>query len=535
MKPTAESLKTTYDIDKLFEIVTKQSEAIERLEKRDAEKSEIIAKQAALIKWYEGQLLMFKRNQFGTSSERMVSGYSQMTILGDIEVPPPPVEVDELTIKRKKRIGKREEDLSNLPMVCIDHELTDTSCPSCTTPMRDIGVKVRHEIEIIPAQAIVKAHAVHSYACPSIQCQEAQDKQTIITATAPSPLIAGSLATPSLVAHIAYQKYSHGLPLYRIEKGFQFDGVNISRQCMANWVITCTQLYLVNIYDRLVEHFLKETYAHSDATSVQVLKEMGKTAQSKSTEWVYCTGMGAKHKIKLYAYRSSHSEKYLHEFLKDFNGFLHTDGHKVYRNLSSDIIVVGCWAHARRYWEKIWKALPEDSRKGSDADTGLQYINALFKLERKFAKLTPAERYEKRLLESKPISDAFFAWLDGLGALPKTPLGVACTYAKNQRVYLENVFLDGNLELSNNRCERSVKPFVMGRKAWLFAASTDGADASSVMYSIIETAKDNGLHPFLYVKFLLEKLPNMNHNDDLNLLLPWSPSLPVSCRVSSDI
>jgi len=549
MKTTVESPKTSYSIDELFAIVAKQSEAIASLEKRDAEKektiaamkqkySELIAsmeatiaKQAALIKWYEGQLLMFKRRQFGTSSERIEDGYRQMTILGDIEVPPPPRSVEEVTVKRKKRIGKRAEDLAELPVVRIDHELDDKNCPSCAAPMNDIGVKLRHEIDIIPAQAIVKEHATHAYACPSIKCQEEQGKQTVVTANAPAPLIAGSLATPSLVAHIAYQKYSHGLPLYRIEKGFQFDGINISRQCMANWVIKCVELYLVLIYNRLVAHFLQETYAHSDATSVQVLKELGKTAQSKSTEWVHCTGVGAKHKIKLYEYKPSHSEKYLHEFLKDFKGFLHTDGHKVYRNLPQGIVVVGCWAHARRYWEKIWKALPEDKRKGSDADIGLQYINALFKLERKFAKLTAEERYERRLLESKPISDAFFAWVDYLGALPKTALGEACTYARNQRVYLENVFLDGNLELSNNRCERTVKPFVMGRKAWLFSTTPEGAMASSVMYSIIETAKENGLHPFEYVKFLLEKLPCMTSGDDFDALLPWSDVLPGLCRV----
>jgi len=543
MKTTVESPKTSYDISELFALITKQAEAIERLEKqvadyevlakRVAEQDIIIAKQAALIKWYEGQLLMLKRNRFGTSSERIDGDYRQMTILGDIEVPLPPAEVEEVAIKRTKRVGKREEDLANLPVVRVDHELDDVSCPSCTTPMRDIGVKVRHEVEIIPAQAIVKEHATHSYACPNIKCQEEQGKQTVVTANAPSPLIAGSLATPSLVAHIAYQKYSHGLPLYRIEKGFQFDGVNISRQCMANWVIKCVQLHLHKIYDCLVMHFLQEAYAHSDATSVQVLKEVGKTAQSKSTEWVYCTGTGAKHKIKLYEYRPSHSEKHVHEFLKDFRGFLHTDGHRVYRNLPADIVIVGCWAHARRYWEKIWKALPEDSRKGSDADTGLQYINALFKLERKFSKLTPKERYEKRLAESRPISDAFFAWADNLGALPKTLLGEACNYAKNQRTYLENVFLDGNLELSNNRCERAVKPFVMGRKAWLFSTTPEGANASSVMYSIIETAKENGLHPFQYVKFLLETLPNMKEHSDFNGLMPWSQDIPDSCKIQT--
>ena len=180
--------------------ITTQLEAMqEQLDKQ----SELIAKQAALIKYYEGQLRLLKRRQYGTSSERMEQGFSQMTIFGEEEILPPPAEIEEVTVKRKKRLGKRAEDLANLPVERIDHELPENerNCPECTTPMRDIGVKIRSEIDIIPAKAIVREHATHSYACPDIKCQEEQGKQTIVTADAPRPLIAGSLATPSLVAH----------------------------------------------------------------------------------------------------------------------------------------------------------------------------------------------------------------------------------------------------------------------------------------------------------------------------------------------
>jgi hypothetical protein len=177
----------------------------------------------------------------------------------------------------------------------------------------------------------------------------------------------------------------------------------------------------------------------------------------------------------------------------------------------------------------MYKNLPKDKQKGSEAERGLAYINALFDLERKFKALSPDERYAQRLEKSKPIADAFFAWMGTLCALPKSPLGEAIKYAFSQRKYLENVFLDGRTELSNNRCERSVKPFVMGRKAWLFSNTPDGAKASSIMYSIIETAKENGLHPFHYVKFLLETLPSADTNE-IEKLLPWSDSLPNECR-----
>jgi len=265
-----------------------------------------------------------------------------------------------------------------------------------------------------------------------------------------------------------------------------------------------------------------------------VLREPGRDAQSKSYEWIYRTSGNSERKIVIYDYKETRKQEHPREFLKNFKGFLHTDGYQVYHNLPSDIVIVGCWAHVRRPWEKIYKNLPKDKRKGSDAERGLAYINALFDLERKFKDISPPERYEKRIKQSKPVANAFFAWADSLGALPKGSLGEAVHYTLSQRKYLENIFLDGRLELSNNRCERSVKPFVMGRKAWLFSNTPDGAKASSIMYSIIETAKENGLHPFHYVKYLLESLPNASISD-LESFLPWSDTLPDFCRAPASI
>jgi len=500
-------------------------------EKSIEEKTKLIAKQAALIKYYEGLFLALKRRQFGASSERTdYDLFSQLNLFGGEEIAPPPKPEIEITYKRGKQKGKREEDLSNLPVVRVEHETPNCTCPKCNSPMVDIGVTIRREIEIIPAQAIVKEHAVHSYACRNIECEEAEGVTTIVKAEAPAALISGSLASPSLVAHIAMQKYQNGMPLYRIEKGFQYEGVNISRQNMSNWVIKCVEVYLISIYSLLLSFLLKETVLHADETTVQVLHEPERPAQSKSYEWVYRSSGCSEHKIVIYDYKETRKQEHPREFLKNFKGFLHTDGYQVYHNLPDDIIIVGCWAHARRLWENLYKTLPENKRADSDTETGLAYINALFKLEREFSKLTPEERYKMRLEKSKPISDAFFAWVNDLGALPNSPLGKAAGYALSQRKYLENVFLDGRLELTNNRCERSVKPFVQGRKAWLFSNTTDGADASSVMYSLIETAKENGLNPYQYVKFLLEVLPSAT-TGNLEQYLPWSETLPDLCRI----
>jgi transposase/uncharacterized coiled-coil protein SlyX len=485
MKSVAESPKIEYDIGELHERIValekysaRQDELIAKIEKSNAQKDEIIAKQAKLIEWYEMQFKHLKRRQFGASSEIMPPDFRQLSLLGEVIVPPPPPETEEVVEKLKKRAGKRAEDIANLPVERTEYELPEDErgCPKCGKPLRGIGAKVRHRIKIIPAQAILEEEAIHSYKCECTDCEEKEGKQTIVTAGAPKPLIPGSLASPSLVAHIAAQKYSNGMPLYRLENGFKHDGVHISRQNMASWVIKCVQMYLMVVYLKMVDFLFLEKYLHSDDTPVQVLREPGRRAQQQSYEWVYRTSGGAARKIVIYYYTQTHEWKHPQEFLKNFSGFLHTDGFKGYHRLHDGVTVVGCWAHARREFENIWKIIPEDKRMGSDADVGLQYINALFKLERGFKKLSPEKRHEARLEKSKPISDAFFAWAENLGALPKTPLGKAVSYSFNQRVYLENVFLDGNLELSNNRCERSVKPFVMGRKAWLFSCTPDGAE-----------------------------------------------------------
>jgi transposase len=393
--------------------------------------------------------------------------------------------------------------------------------------MRDIGVDVRRELKLIPAKVVVVEHAAHTSACD--KCEKTNDHTPIAKAQNPEPLISGSLASPSLVAHIAYQKYMNGLPLYRIERGFQYDGIEVSRQTMSNWIIYCTESYLARIYSILKGRLLSEEAIHADETPVQVLHEAGRDAKTKSYEWVYRTGAGSSVHIVIYDYRQTRGHEHPKKFLENFKGFIHADGYEAYHELPDTITAVGCWAHVRRYFNDALKIIPKDKRESSEAWAGMSFINKLFSLEHDFENLTPQERYEERLKQGKPVADAFFEWVLRLGALPKSLLGKAAAYALNQRVFLENVFLDGRLEFSNNRCERSVKPFVMGRKCWLFSNTPRGAVSSSIMYSIIETARENGLNPFQYVKYLLETVPTA-FDDELNTLLPWSATLPECCK-----
>lgn len=217
-------------------------------------------------------------------------------------------------------MGKREEDLSGLPVERIDYELSEPerTCPQCGGLMRDIGVQTRRELKLIPAKVVVLEHAAHTYACR--HCEQNSTLVPFARAKAPAPLLVGSLASPSLVAHIAVQKYANGMPLYRLENGFRYDGVSISRQTMANWVIRCSERYMEGIYGLLIEYLLKESALHADEMVVQVLRELGRAAKTKSYEWLYRTSGCSKHKIAVYDYQQTRSQEHPRAFLEGFEG-----------------------------------------------------------------------------------------------------------------------------------------------------------------------------------------------------------------------
>jgi len=496
--------------------------------------AEQIKKLEALVNFYEEQFKLSQRRQFGSSSEqspdqlRIDALFNEAEDQSDPSLPEPAFE--EIAYRREKRVGKRADDLSGLPTERIDHELPESErvCPECGGQMDDIGVTVRDELVIIPAQVIHREHAAHAYGCPGCE-KDGRDRQ-IVRADSPSPLIAGSLATPSAVAYIASQKYVSGIPLYRMEKGLSYDGVVLSRQTMSNWLVYCAQAYLSAIYSLLIAFLLKEDIAHADETSVQVLHEPGRGAKTKSFEWVYRTGSHSERPLVVFDYQETRKQDHPEVFLKGFKGYLHTDGYQAYHNLPPEIVVVGCWAHCRRYWEKLYESMEEPDRDGSNAERGLVYINLLFAFEDEFRDLSPEERLVKRLEHSKPVSDDFFDWVGEVTALPKSLLGAAVTYSLSQREYLENIYLDGRLDISNNAAERALRPFCQGRKQWLFSNTPNGAQSSSIYYSLVETAKENSLNPREYIKFLLETLPNAK-TSDLESLMPWSNALPGICRV----
>jgi len=503
-----------------------------------AELQNRIVELEALVKYYEEQFRLSKHRQFGSSSEKSEYDFGQLSIFNEAEITTDEniAESELIEIEKHYRKAKRSADdrlPEDLPVEIIEYDLPieKQSCPECGGTLHVMGRETRKELKIIPAQVKVLEHVCKVYACRS--CEKKNEHTPIVKADMPASVIKGSFASPEAVAHIMTQKFVMGIPLYRQEQEFLRDGILLSRQTMSNWLMRCAEDWLEPIYERMKACLLKSKVLHADETTLQVLHEPGKTTQSKSYMWLYRTSGDTDRPIVLYEYQPDRRAIRPVEFLRDFKGYLHTDGYDVYHKLPEDIVTVGCWSHVRRKFDEALKVLPEKDRDGSGALRGKRYCDRLFEIERELSSLAPDERYRERQNISKPLIEEFFAWINSLAAVPKTGLGKAAYYALSQRKYLERYLLDGRLEISNNRAERSIKPFVIGRKNWLFANTVKGARVSAMIYSIIETAKENGLNPFTYLAYLLRAAPNLdipNNCEAVDKLLPWTA--PDSCKIA---
>ena len=394
--------------------------------------------------------------------------------------------------------------------------------------MSEIGKEVVRTLEIIPAQTIVREDIYYIYACQT--CNKEDIETPVVKAPREKNIIPGSFATPEAIAHIMTQKFVMGSPLYRQEQELNRSGIHLSRQTMSNWILKAAEDYLVPVYDQLRKELLTRDVLHADETTLQVLHEPGKKPQSDSYMWLYRTGGNTDNPIVLYEYQPSRGAKHPKEFLNSYKGYLHTDGYAGYHDLGEEITVVGCWAHARRKFDEAVKSLPKGKSKGSSASQGLTYCNLLFGIEQEIADKTAEERYEERLKQAKPVLDAMFAWANSRTAAPKSALGKALHYLKEQWPYLTNYLKDGRLEISNNRAERSIKPFVIDRKNFLFANTPKGATGSAVMFSMIQTAIENGLDPYHYLTWLLKaaKDADLSQENTIQALLPWNA--PAECH-----
>jgi transposase len=488
------------------------------------------------LQWYEEQFRLSQLRQYGASSEKTSSDeqslFNEAEVTADPAVPEPTVET--ITYQRKKKQGERKEKLENLPTETVEYRLQEEErvCPCCKGILHEMSTETRRELKVIPAEVKVVNHVRYVYACR--HCERNEIQTPIITATMPPSVYPGSFASPSSMAYTMNQKFVEGMPLYRQEKHWERLGINLSRQTLANWMIYGANTWLRLLYDRMVEHLLQRDILHADETTLQVLSEPNRSATSSSYVWLYRTGREGP-PIVIYDYQQTRASKHPQRFLSGFQGYLHVDGYAGYNGLPH-VTLVGCWAHARRKFHETLKILPASASLTTvTAKEGLDFCNQLFAKERETKDMTPEERFAFRLEHSQPILDSFLVWLrlQTPKVLPKTALGQAIKYCRNQWERLQGFLKDGRLELDNNRSERSIKPFVIGRKNWLFANSARGATSSAIIYSIVETAKENGLNPFHYLTYLFEKLPALDPKDpdQLDFILPWSPAIPDQCRV----
>jgi transposase len=486
--------------------------------------------------WLKEQLGLAKHRQFGPSSEKSDPAqeamlFNEAEAAATSEAPEP--ETETVSYTRRKRGGPRELDLSGLEVEEIRYELPEEErvCPACQGDMHPMGEEVRNEVEIVPAKFKVTRHVRAKYACR--HCDRNEESTPILVAPMPAPAFPGSLASPSAVAYIMAQKYVEGLPLYRQEQNLARQGLELSRQTMSNWILRGAD-WLERIYDRMHYHLLARDILHADETPLQVLKEPGRAAQTQSRMWLYRTGRQGP-PIALFEYTQTRSAEHPVAFLAGFDGYLSVDGYEVYEKVPG-VTVSGCFAHARRkFHEALQLVPPAQRRKGATAaHEGLEFCDRLFQIERTLHDRTPEERFAARLECSKPVLDEFKVWLDdqALKVLSKSASGKAITYCRNQWNKLVVFLEDGRLEIDNNRAERTIKPFVIGRKNWLFANTPRGARASAVIYSVAETAKENGLDPFAYLAYVFEKLPNIDCKDPaaVDLLLPWAEPVQRDLR-----
>jgi len=406
--------------------------------------------------------------------------------------------------------------------------------------MHQIGEEVTSKLRYEPGHFVHEKHIRPVMGCRP--CDYNETSTPIITAKMPEQAFPKSLASASLVAHIMMRKYVEGLPLYRQEQQFRRAGIALSRQNLSNWVIAGSG-WLEHIYKALHAKLREQDIAHADETDLQVLREPGRAAQTKSTMWLYASSR-YNPAIRLYEYQRTDAREHALIFLAGFNGYLHVDGKVVYKNLPG-VKPVGCWAHARRKYADVIKILPAEAQKrcNTPAHVGRKFCNDLFDIERSLVEATPEERRATRQVRSRKVIDEYRAWLDIMlvEATSQSKLGAAIRYSINQWDDLVRFMEDGRLEIDNNRAERAIKPFVIGRKNWMFATSPAGAKASAITYSIVETAKENNLDPMKYMTLLFEQLPqlclsnrNLKDKSSVNELLPWTDYIQQSCMAKAE-
>lgn len=513
------------DIDLLKQLLLETLAAKDdEIESKDNE----IAKLKQSVQQLLEQFRLAQQKRFGVSSE---SHDYQGELFNEAEVTvdsPAELATDDESTPPKKR-AKRKPLPKDLPREVITHDISeaDKQCDCCGHQLALMGQDSSEKLKFIPAQISVIEHVRLKYSCKHCETQGTQ--ANIKQAPVPASPIPKGFATPSLLSQLITSKYQYALPLYRQETLFKQHGIELSRQTMADWMMKSAALFKP-LYDLLHQQLLIQPIIHADETTLKVIND----ERVKSYMWVYCTGADSPNtepryqglsNIVLYDYQDgSRAGTCVSRFLATeqtvFKGYLQVDGYAAYQQASKKL--VGCWAHARRkFKEAIVGQGKTKTGKVSKADMALNMIAKLYRIESQIKELSLEERLYFRRTHSSAQLAEIKRWLDKSAAQvsKQSTLGKAIHYSLNQWPSLTRYIEDGRLNIDNNRVERAVKPFVIGRKNWLFNHNHRGAEASAILYSIIETAKANSLIPFDYIEHCLEQLSHPNC--DLNSLLPW--------------
>ncbi|MBB1420124.1 IS66 family transposase [Pseudoalteromonas sp. SG44-1] len=417
-------------------------------------------------------------------------------------------------VKTEKAKPKRRPLPAQLPRieVVVDLEEDDKMCDCCQSSLHKMGESSSEALEFVPAHIKVIKTIRPKYTCR--HCERESIESVVKTAKMPATVIPKSIATPSLLSQIITCKYQLGLPLYRQETLFADIGIELSRQTMSSWMLRCAEL-LSPLYQRLKDVLLSQAVIHGDETSLNVIN----AEKSTSYMWLYCCGddrLGKGTNIVLFDYHNSRAGHCAVDFLDGYQGYMHVDGYKAYEQTKATL--VACLAHIRR---KFIEA-KGNNKKTVKADVALNLIRKLYGIEQAIKGKAADEKFTVRQQKAKPIVDELYQWL--LKHKDKTPpqmaLGKAITYAINQFEKFRRYLDDGRLSIDNNRAERAIKPFVIGRKNWLFSNTCNGAHASAILYSLVETAKANDLVVHNYISTCLQYLAEQP--DNLEPLLPWN-------------
>lgn len=488
----------------------------------------IISCRDAEIEILHEALRLARAERFAAHSEKLSSNQSELfnevevtAVASTAEVEINIIEVPSHTRNR----GKRKPLPDHLPReeVVIDLSDAEKICFKDGTSLKEISAEVSEQLDIIPAQIKVIRTIRKKYICP---CCEKAGETNIKTTALPESILPKSNATAGLLAYIATSKYVDALPMYRLEQIFKRYDVDIPRNTMCRWMIGLTEK-LTPLYNMMEEDLLASDYICSDDTRTQVLNEPGKTPQSESYMWVRTRHGPNVRPIVLFDYDPSRSKGAINKLLKGFKGYLQADGYASYGEVckNPDVTRVGCMAHVRRKFFDVHKAT---KKQGGSANMILQLIQKLYKIEEEIKDKSNDIRKQTRLEKSKPILDEIKTWLDAnQNHSTQGLINKAVTYATNQWEYVMNYLKDGRIAIDNNFTENRIRPFAIGRKNWLFNDSVAGAKASAMIYSILQSARGNGLEPYAYMRYLLTELPKCQTAEQIEILLPHK----IDCTV----